>query len=107
MPADAEPVADRLSFDAVERYRASGSFLFVTVREPEITLLDWFVGDDEPEVGFLSYDDKFGTQTPDQQRQFNVEMMRTAKETAEYVALSTLGYPAEVVPPGETGAAVT
>lgn len=98
VPADAEPVADRLSFDAVERYRASGSFLFVTVREPEITLLDWFVGDDEPEVGFLSYDDKFGTQTPDQQRQFNVEMMRTAKETAEYVALSTLGYPAEVVP---------
>ncbi len=98
VPADAEPVAARLAFDAVERYPAKGEFLFVTVREPEITLLDWFVGDSEPEVGFLSRDDKFGTQTPDQQRQFSVEMMRTAKETAEYVALSRLGYPAEIIP---------
>ncbi len=98
VPADAEPVASRLAFDAVERYPAKGEFLFVTVREPEITLLDWFIGDSEPEVGFLSRDDKFGTQTPDQQRRFSVEMMRTAKETAEYVALSRLGYPAEIIP---------
>lgn len=98
VPADAEPVADRLSFDAVERYPADGSFLFVTVREPEISLLDWFVGEGEPEVGFLSYDDKFGTQTPDQQRQISVEMMRSAKETAEFVALDHLGYPAEIIP---------
>lgn len=98
VPADAEPVADRISFDAVERFPADGSFLFVTVREPEITLLDWFVGAHEPEVGFLSYDDKFGTRTPDQQRRFSVEMMRSAKETAEYVALSHLGYPAEIIP---------
>ncbi len=98
VPADAEPVAARLEFDAVERYPATGQFLFVTVREPEITLLDWFVGEAEPEVGFLSYEDKFGTQTPDQQRQFSVEMMRTAKETAEYVALNHLGYPAEIIP---------
>jgi PDZ domain-containing protein len=98
VPSDAEPVAARLSFEAVERYPAEGQFLFVTVREPEITLLDWFVGEREPEVGFLSREDKFGTQTPDQQRQFSVEMMRTAKETAEYVALSHLGYPAEIIP---------
>lgn len=98
VPADAERVADRLAFDAVERFRADGEFLFVTVREPEITLLDWWVGERVPEVGFLSYEDKFGTQTPDQQRQFSVEMMRTAKETAEFVALDFLGYPAEIIP---------
>jgi len=98
VPADADPVAGRLAFDAVARYPASGTFLFVTVREPEITLLDWWVGELEPEVGFLSRDDKFGTQTPDQQRQFSVEMMRTAKETAEFVALDRLGFPAEIIP---------
>jgi PDZ domain-containing protein len=49
-------------------------------------------------VRLLSYTDKFGEQTPDQQRQFSVEMMRSAKETAEYVALSHLGFPAEIVP---------
>lgn len=97
VPADADPVADRLAFDAVERYDASGEFLFVTVREPEITLLDWFVGDEQPEVRFLSFDEKYGVQTPEQQRVFNVEMMRSAKETAEYVALSYLGYPAEII----------
>jgi PDZ domain-containing protein len=98
VPADAQPVEERLSFDAVERYPAEGEMLFVTVREPEITMLDWLIGKDEPEVQPLSYEDKFGTQTPDQQRQINVEMMRTAKQTAEYVALDFLGYPVEIVP---------
>ncbi|MCU1361173.1 MAG: hypothetical protein JWN99_2462 [Ilumatobacteraceae bacterium] len=98
VPSDAQPVEDRLSFDAVQRYRAGGSILFVTIREPEITMLDYLVSEKQHEVSLLSYTDKFGTQTPDQQRQANVEMMRTAKETAEYVALHQLGYPAELVP---------
>ena len=97
VPSDAEPVADRLAFDAVERFRADGSILFVTVRQPEITLFDWLVGNELPEVSLLSYTDKFGDQTPEQQRQFGAEMMRTAKQTAEYVALNHLGYPAEIV----------
>jgi Lon-like protease len=98
VPSDAEPVADRLAFDAVERFPADGSILFVTVRQPEITLFDWLIGDELPEVNLLSYTDKFGEQTPEQQRQFGAEMMRTAKQTAEYVALDHLGYPAEIVP---------
>lgn len=98
VPADAEPVATRLSFDAVERYPADGDFLFVTVREPEITLLDWWIGAQQDEVDLLSREDHLGVQTPEQRRQINVEMMRSAKETAEYVALSYLGYPAEIVP---------
>jgi PDZ domain-containing protein len=98
VPSDAEPVAPRLSFDAVERYPADGTLLFVTVRLPEISLLDWWAGEREPEVGFYSYEDKYGTQTPSQQQQANLQMMRTAKETAEYVALSHLGYPATLVP---------
>jgi PDZ domain-containing protein len=98
VPSEAEPVAARLAFDAVERYPADGSILFVTIREPEITLLDWYISRGLGEVDLLSYTDKFGEQTPDQQRQFSVEMMRSAKETAEYVALHQLGYPAEIVP---------
>lgn len=98
VPAEAQPVADRLSFDAVERYPADGTLLFVTVREPKVTVLDWFVGSQQPEVGFLSTKDKFGVQTPEQQRRINVQMMRSAKETAEYVALETLGFPVDIVP---------
>lgn len=98
VPAAADPVAPRLSFDAVPRYEASGELLFVTIRQPEITLLDWFIGRDQTEVGFLSYEDKYGPSTPSQTRSFNFQMMRTAKETAEYEALSFLGYPAELLP---------
>lgn len=98
VPAEAQPVAERLSFDAVQRYRGDGELLFVTVREPEITVLDWFVGSHYDEVVLLSRDDKFGVQTPQQQRQISVQLMRTAKETAEYVALEYLGYPVEIVP---------
>lgn len=98
VPADAQDVASRISFDAVERHPAVGELLFVTIRQPEVTVLDWFVGRDQQEIDFLSRDQRFGVQTPSQQRQFNAEMMRTAKETAEYVALSTLGYPAKIIP---------
>jgi len=97
VPADAEPVAPRIGFDAVPRYDAQGELLFVTVRQPEVTLLDWFVGDDLSEVRFLSTEERFGVQTPEQQRQVNVQLMRSAKETAEYVALEKLGYPVELV----------
>jgi len=98
VPADAQPVGPRISFDAVERYRAKGELLFVTIREPEVTLLDHFIGHDQREVQPLSHDDKYGVQTPSQQQQFNQQMMRTAKETAEYVALHQLGYPAQIIP---------
>jgi PDZ domain-containing protein len=98
VPAEAQPVADRLSFDAVERYPAEGTLLFVTVREPKVTMLDWFVGAQQSEVVFLTTQEKFGVQTPEQQRQISVQMMRSAKETAEYVALETLGFPVDIVP---------
>jgi len=98
VPAEAQPVADRLSFDAVERYPAEGTLLFVTVREPKVTMLDWFVGAHQSEVVFLTTQEKFGVQTPEQQRQISVQMMRSAKETAEYVALETLGFPVDIVP---------
>lgn len=98
VPADAEQVAPRLSFKAVPRYPASAQLLFVTIREPAISVLDWFVGERQDEVQFLSHDDKFGVQTANQQQQFNQQMMRTAKETAEYVALTKLGYPTSIIP---------
>ncbi|MFM2070157.1 MAG: hypothetical protein RLZZ623_420 [Actinomycetota bacterium] len=98
VPADAQGVAERISFDAVERYPADGELLFVTVREPKITLLDWFIGAEQPEVRFLSYEDKYGGQTSAQQHAINVQMMRSAKETAEYVALEHLGFPVKLIP---------
>jgi PDZ domain-containing protein len=97
VPADATEVASRISFDAVQRHSADGEILFVTVREPAVTLLDWFISRAETEVVPHSTEDKFGVQTEEQKKQVNLVMMRTAKENAEYVALKKLGYPAEIV----------
>ena len=99
-PASAEPVNDRIVFgelpDDVERFEADGSFVFVTVTAPSQSVLSWLVGRDDPAVDFMTEEDKFGSRTPSQRREFNLQMMRTAEQEAQYVALDTLGYDVEI-----------
>ena len=66
VPADAEPVRPRLEVSGVETYPSEGRIYFVTVREPAITILDWFATHDEPSVRLLSHYEKFGDQTAEE-----------------------------------------
>ena len=90
-PASADPVNDRIEFgelpDGVERFETSNDFHFVTVTSPSQSVLSWFAGRDDPAVDFLTEEDKFGVRTPSQRREFNLQMMRTAEQEAQYVAL--------------------
>lgn len=99
-PASAEPVNDRIFFgdlpDDVERFEPDGTFFFVTVTAPTQSLLSWFVGKDDAAIDFLTEEDKFGTRTPTQRREFNLQAMRTASQEAQYLALTTVGYDAEI-----------
>ena len=99
-PASAEPVNDRIVFgdlpDGVERFDTSNDFFFVTVTAPAQSVLSWFAGRNDPAVDFLTEEDKFGVRTPSQRREFNLQMMRTAEQEAQYVALTTLGYDVEI-----------
>lgn len=99
-PASAEPVNDRIVFgdlpDDVERFGTDGSFVFVTVTAPNQSVLSWMVGRDDPAVDFLTREDKFGSRTPSQRREFNLQMMRSAEQEAQFVALTTLGYDVEI-----------
>ena len=79
-------------------YGSDGQVLFVTVRSPELSLLQWWVGRNNPAVSERSYNDLFATETPQQQTSRGQRDMRTAKETAEFVALSRLGFDAELTP---------
>ena len=96
-PASAEAVEPRLSITGAERYNTDGSIYFVTITQPNLRLLDWFMVRKNPATQLLSYRDVYGDSTPQQQRQQGFQSMRTAKETAEYVALKQLGYPVELV----------
>lgn len=101
-PASAEPVDDLLEFgdlgDAVDQYPPKGDILFVTVTEPEQSVLSWLIGHDDPAIQFMTDEEKFGVQTPEQRRVFALESMRTAEQVAQYVALKRVGYDAKLLP---------
>jgi PDZ domain-containing protein len=102
IPASAEPVNDRVVFgdlpDDVNRFEPDGDFYFVTVSAPKQSLLSWFAGRDDPAVQFLTFEDKYGTSTPTQRREINLQAMRTAEQEAQYLALTRAGYDAEISP---------
>jgi PDZ domain-containing protein len=101
-PASADAVNERIVFgelpDEVERYDTANDFHFVTVTSPNQSVLSWFAGRGDPAIDFLTEEDKFGVRTPSQRREFNLQMMRTAEQEAQYVALTTLGFDVEITP---------
>lgn len=101
-PSSAQPVDERVRFGqlegAAEQYPPSASFYFVTVTEPRQSVLSWWVGRNEPAIEFLTEEQKFGVQTPEQRRVFALESMRSSSQVAQFVALDALGFDVEVVP---------
>lgn len=101
-PASALPVDDRVVFgdlgSAAEQFPPSGDIYFVTVTEPSQSLLSWIVGRDEPAVQFLTNEEKFGVQTPQQRRRFALESMRSSEQEAQFVALQRLGFDVDIQP---------
>ncbi len=96
-PGSAEQVASRFSFDKnalsqVTRHKTSSPILFVTAYGSKLSSLDALVGILDPDVDVLSREEKFGAQTPSEQRRLGFEAMASAKQIAEYVALNRLGY---------------
>jgi PDZ domain-containing protein len=98
VPADAQPVEPRLTIKGPPTYGSNGQLLFVTVRSPELSMLEWWIGRDSPAVSPKSYGDLYATETPQQEVVRGQRDMRTAKETAEYVALKRLGFDAKLTP---------
>jgi len=81
-----------------EQYPPSGDIYFVTVTEPEQSLLSWLIGRDDPAIEFLTTEEKYGVQTPQQRRTFALESMRTSEQVAQYIALQRVGFDVAVVP---------
>jgi PDZ domain-containing protein len=97
VPADASPAGSRLSVSGLKEYDDSNHILFVTVREPQIQLFEWWLAKDNAGTsGLDSYEDIYGSVTPDQDRQIAFRDMRNAKNDAFYAGLSKLGYPVSI-----------
>ena len=101
-PASAQPVDDRIVFgelgDLAQQFPPDGDVYFVTVTEPSQSVLSWFAGRDEPAIQFLTDEEKFGVQTPQQRRRFALESMRSSEQVAQFVALQRVGYDVSVEP---------
>ena len=112
-PRSATPVDDRVSFGELAGVAEvdpdrQGDIYFVTVSEPQQSVLGWWVAGGEscnrdlppnvsrcsalPQIDVLTTLDRYGGRTPTETRQISLQMMRTASQVAQYVALHKLGY---------------
>ena len=97
VPAAAQSVAERVSFGQIADQvqidsDRQGDVYFVTIAEPAQSVLSSWIGRQEPEIVGLTELEKFGRATPTQQRALSLQAMRSASQTAQYVALRELGY---------------
>ncbi len=121
-PRTATPVEERVSFGQLKGVAEvdptrKGDIYFVTVSEPSPSVLAWWAAGGEscntpptppslskcaalPEIDLLTRADKYGTQTPNERRGISLQMMRTASQVAQYVALQKLGYKDATIQPG-------
>jgi PDZ domain-containing protein len=98
VPSDAEEVQSHISLEDVDRYPADGKILFVTIRQPELSLLTWLMFRHDDDISPRTYEDIYGTSTPQQLQTRGRRQMFNAQHAAEIVALSKLGFPVEKQP---------
>jgi len=99
-PGSAEAVAPRMTFgDDVREfatvYESDGEVMFVTALGSRLSLLDVAAAWLDDDVDILTFEERFGTQTPTQQRESNSRAMVSSKQIAEFVALTRLGIESE------------
>ncbi|MGI9603278.1 MAG: YlbL family protein [Acidimicrobiales bacterium] len=102
-PGGVTPTSNLVIVEGTETFESEGELFYTTVQIPRLTVWEWlwFENFDES-VDVFDEDDVFGTQSPNETRLCNAQMMRTSKSTATLVALGALGYD----PVSASGAAV-
>lgn len=95
-PGTTEAVAPRLEFGPealaqVSRYPAESPVSFVTAYGNRLSALDALIGAVDDDVDVQTYGERFGENTPAEQRRLGYQSMTTSKQIAEYVAFNRVG----------------
>ena len=99
-PGEAMAVSPRIEFRAKDgasppqRHPARDGIRFVTAFGGQLSALDAVLGWIDPHVQVDTYEEHFGKQTPSSSRHIGFQSMYSAKQIAEYVAMTKLGLPA-------------
>jgi PDZ domain-containing protein len=96
-PGTAQEVAPRIQITDAEVFEPESSPYFVTATSSELTGLQALMGWFDPTVDVRTCEEQFGTCDPDAARQVSLGAMTSAKQIAEYVALTRLGFDATLV----------
>ncbi|MEY4365902.1 MAG: hypothetical protein RLZZ305_1246 [Actinomycetota bacterium] len=103
-PGEAMEVGGRISFDkssdtkntapsgsVPKRHPAENSIRFVTAFGGQLSALDAVIGWLDPNVRVDTYEEHFGTRTPETNQKIGFQSMFSAKQIAEFVAMKRLG----------------
>jgi PDZ domain-containing protein len=92
-PGSALPVEARITVKGAAAYPSKGTVLFTTVSiRDKVNLLRYFEAKHEKGVHLVKEDVLTGGRSVSENRQFNLDLMKTSKDTAAEVALRKLGY---------------
>lgn len=87
---DTEPL---VAVDGAETYPSEGEINYTTIRlQQDMDLWTYLYTRWQGEGEFIDKDEYFGTLSPDENREINLERMTSAKDTAIAVALEELGF---------------
>lgn len=106
-PGSARAVEPLVRVKGSSSYPSKGSVLFTTVSLKQVTALGALRGWIDKDTDVLPRKDILGDRSARQNRQLNVQMMDTSKETATQVALEKLGYKVPVTGTGAIVASVS
>jgi len=91
-PGSAREAASRVSFDGAEVFEPEGEILFTTVSiDDDVTVFEWLRYERSDDVVFQPRELYFGDRSTSENRERNLRLMQTSKDTAVLVALAHLG----------------
>ncbi len=102
-PGSSRATEPLISVEGAETFDAPGNVDFLTVSLREATPVELLAAWINPAVDVKSRDEILGTQSPEENRQVNLQMMSDSKDAATYQALYRLGYD---IPTSGSGAVV-
>jgi PDZ domain-containing protein len=102
-PGSSRATERLITVDGAPTYDAPGNVDFLTVSLREATPVELLAAWINPAVDVKSREELLGTQSAEENRQANIQMMADSKDAATYQALHRLGYD---IPTSGTGAVV-